>query len=161
MVIGIFGVSCTGKSSVAKEIEKRTNAKVFSGKDYLRGATNEEEAKKRFVDLLSSNEAENDFIVYVITEKEHLAFLPKNAIRIYMTADIETIKERFAKRMNGNLPPPVVEMIEKKHTLFDDEKYDMKIENVDLDISDIFDNILDICRLKRHLLDEFIVEKCY
>ena len=148
MVIGIFGASCTGKSSVAKEIEKRTNAKVFSGKDYLRGAASEDEAKKRFVDLLSSNETGNDFIVYIITEKEHLTFLPKNAIRVYMTADIETIKERFAKRMNGNLPLPVAVMIEKKHTLFDDETYDMKIENVDLNISDICDNILDICRVK-------------
>jgi len=148
MVIGIFGASCTGKSSVAKEIENRTNAKVFTGKDYMRGATSDAEAKKQFVELLCSKETGNDIIVYVITEKEHIALLPPNAIRIYMTAGIETIKERFAKRMNGNLPPPVAAMIEKMHTLFDDETYDIMIENLDLDISDICDGILDICRNK-------------
>jgi len=45
MVIGIFGASCTGKTSIAKEIAKRTNAKVFTGKDYMRGAKSEVEAK--------------------------------------------------------------------------------------------------------------------
>ena len=145
MVIGVFGASCTGKSSIAEEIGKRTNATVYTGKDYMRGAKSEADAKKQFIDMLDSYETGNDYIVYVITEKEHLAFLPQKAVRVYMTADIETIKERFAKRMNGNLPPPVVAMIEKMHTLFDDETYDLKIENVDRNISDICDNILDMC----------------
>ena len=144
MVIGIFGASCTGKSSIAGEISKRTNARVFTGKDYLKCAKSEAEARKLFIDLLASGETGNDCVVYVITEKEHLAFLPPKAIRVYMTADIETIKERFAKRMNGNIPPPVVAMIEKMHTLFDDEPYDLKIENVGRDISEIVDNILEL-----------------
>jgi len=143
MVIGIFGASCTGKSSVAEEISKRSNARVFTGKDYFKLATSEAEAKRQFIDLLSANETGNDIIIYVITEKEHLAFLPQKAIRVYMTADIETIKERFSKRMNGSLPPPVAAMIEKMHTLFDGETYDLKIENVDRDVSDICDSILD------------------
>jgi len=147
MVIGIFGASCTGKSSIAKEIANRTAAQVYTGKDYLRGARSEAEAKKQFIDMLSSNETGNDYIVYVITEKEHLAFLPQKAIRVYMTADIETIKTRFAKRMNGNLPPPVATMLEKMHALFDTETYDLKIDNTDRDISDICDRILGLCTL--------------
>ena len=146
MVIGIFGASCTGKTSTAKEIAKRTNAKIFTGKDYMRGAKSEVEAKKQFIDLLCSNETGNDYIVYVITEKEHLTFLPQKAVRVYMTADIDTVKERFKKRMNGNLPPPVIAMIEKMHTLFDNETHDLMIENVDRNISDICDSILAIHR---------------
>jgi len=62
MVIGIFGASCTGKSSIANEIAKKTTAQVYTGKDYLRGARSEAEAKKQFIDMLSSNESGNDYI---------------------------------------------------------------------------------------------------
>jgi gluconate kinase len=145
MVIGIFGASCTGKSSIAEEIAKRTNAKIFTGKDYMKIAKSEAEAKKQFIDMLNSDVTGSQSIIYVITEKEQLTFLPEKAIRIYMTADIDTIKARFAKRMNGILPPQVVAMLEKMHTLFNDEKYDLMIKNVDRNISDICDTILEKC----------------
>lgn len=35
MVIGIFGESCVGKSTVAAELQKSLNAEVYAGKDYL------------------------------------------------------------------------------------------------------------------------------
>ena len=53
MVIGIFGESCVGKSTVAAELQKSLNAEVYSGKDYLRLDKNEALARERFKELLS------------------------------------------------------------------------------------------------------------
>ena len=41
MVIGIFGESCTGKSTLAERISAGLSCEVFTGKDYLRLAKNE------------------------------------------------------------------------------------------------------------------------
>ena len=48
MVIGIFGESCTGKSTLAEKIAACIPCEVFSGKDYLRLAKNENIAKEMF-----------------------------------------------------------------------------------------------------------------
>ena len=142
MVIAIIGESCTGKSSIAGELAKRTNARVFTGKDYMQLARSEANAKKQFIELLGAHEASDDWIVYVITETEHLSFLPPKALRILVTADLGAIKERFANRMGGNLPPPVAAMLERNHGMFDDEKHDLRIENVGKSISGICDRIV-------------------
>ena len=142
MVIGIIGESCTGKSSIANELSKRTNAEVYAGKDYLKLAKSESDARKIFSELLSSNEYGDAVVVYVITDLEHITFLPPKALRVLMTADIDIIKERFAKRMNGKLPAPVAAMLEKKHGMFDKEKNDLHIHNAGKSISDICDKIL-------------------
>ena len=39
------------------------------------------------------------------------------------TAELKTIKERFAARMRGNLPPPVAAMLERNHGSFDKEPH--------------------------------------
>ena len=145
MVIGIIGESCTGKTSIAEELSKRMNATVFTGKDYLKLAKNETEAKKRFSDLLCSDEADNGTIIYIVSEKEHLTLLPVNAMRILVTADLNVIKARFAKRMSGKMPPAVSEMLERKHGLFDDEQYDMKIDNDECSVSEACDRIMEKC----------------
>ena len=54
-----------------------------------------------------------DNIIYVIADPEHVKLLPDGAIRVLVTADLETIKERFAARMHGNLPAPVALMLER------------------------------------------------
>lgn len=41
MVIALIGESCTGKSTIAEELKKRTNAEIITGKDYIRLAKNE------------------------------------------------------------------------------------------------------------------------
>lgn len=130
MLIGIFGESCVGKSTVAAELQKSLNAEVYSGKDYLRLDKNEALARARFKELLSRALAGDD-IIYIISEKDQLALLPNGAFRILVTAELETIKSRFAKRMNGNLPKPVELMIERKHGMFDNEKCDMRITETD------------------------------
>jgi len=71
-------------------------------------------------------------IIYIISEKEHLALLPDRAIKVLVTADIETIKERFRIRMHGNLPGPVEQMLERKHGMFDNGEYDLRV-NTDRD----------------------------
>ena len=128
MVIGIFGISCTGKSSIANEISNRINATIFTGKDYLRLVKNEADAKKGFIELLTESIDSDKNVIYVISEMEHLSLLPDKALRIFTTADLDVIKERFSKRMNGVLPPPVAVMLESKYDMFANERYDVKID---------------------------------
>jgi len=143
MVIGVIGESCTGKSTIAEEIARRTNARVYTGKEYMKLAKSEADAKRQFIDLLSENEKGDSHIVYVITETDHLSFLPPKALRILVTAELGVIKERFSKRMNGNLPPPVAAMLEEKHGMFDDAEHDLHVENAGKSISEICDKIME------------------
>ena len=133
MVIGIFGESCTGKSTLAEKIAASFPCEVFTGKDYLRLAKNENIAKVMFQKKLTAAvSCEN--IIYVISEKEHLSLLPEGALRILITADLELIKSRFAKRMHGNLPVPVAAMLEKKHGCFDAEPHDIHVVSGETDL---------------------------
>ena len=70
----------------------------------------------------------------MISEKEHLPLLPEGALRILVTADLELIKSRFAKRMRGNLPAPVAAMLEKKHGCFDAEPHDIHVVSGETDL---------------------------
>ena len=126
MVIGIFGESCTGKSTLAEKIAAGLSCEVFTGKDYLRLAKNENIAKILFQKKLAAavNSAN---IIYVISEKEHLSLLPEETIRILVTADLEVIKSRFTQRMHGVLPAPVAAMLEKKHGTFDMQPHDYHV----------------------------------
>lgn len=128
MVIGIIGESCVGKSTLAAQLKERLGAEVVTGKDYLRLAKNEAVAKKLFQKKLA-DALYDDHVVYVISEGEHLQLLPDGAVRVLMTADLERILERFAVRMHGNLPMPVKTMLEKKHGIFDRERFDYHIHN--------------------------------
>jgi cytidylate kinase len=129
MVICIMGESCTGKSTAADYIKKETGAKIFTGKDYLKLAKNEDEAKKTFRSLLESHVSETQGVIFVVSEKEDLILVPENALKILFTADINVIKERFKERMHGNLVPPVEKMLERKAGLFSDVQHDLVIES--------------------------------
>ncbi len=123
MLFVIFGESCTGKSTLAELLKERLGAETATGKDYLRAAKNEAEAKKNFSEKLKAAVSGAN-IVYVITDKEDLALLPAGAYKVLATASLETIKERFSKRMHGNLPAPIAAMLERKHGAFDNEPCD-------------------------------------
>lgn len=140
MLIAIFGESCTGKTTLADHISSTASAKVYSGKDYLRLAKNEAEAKRLFQDRLNAA-VYGDNVIYIIAEREHLALIPDGAVRILVTAELETIKERFAARMHGNLPAPVAAMLEKKHGCFDLEPHDFHVHNGNPDAEEICRNI--------------------
>ncbi len=136
MVIGIFGESCTGKSTLADKLKEILNAQVYTGKDYLRLEKNEVAAKQSFlVKLREAIYGEN--IIYVISEKEHLSLLPDGSFRVLVTADIENIKTRFAQRMHGNLPPPVATMLERKHGCFDKEPHNIHIISEQMNLDDV------------------------
>jgi hypothetical protein len=142
MVIGIFGASCTGTSTLAEKIAASFPCEIFTGKDYLRLAKNENIAKMMFKKKLTSA-VNGENIIYVITEKEHLAILPEGAFRILVTADLELIKTRFTQRMRGNLPAPVAVMLEKKHGCFDNEKCDIHVISGESDLNDIVIKVLE------------------
>lgn len=126
MVIGIIGESCTGKSTLADKLSPLLNAEIYSGKDYLRMAKSEAMAKKLFQKKLEDSFS-GEHIIYVISEKEHLSLLPEQAFRVLMTAELDTIKKRFAQRMRGELPQAVATMLEKKHGIFDTERNDLHV----------------------------------
>ena len=136
MLIAIFGESCTGKSTLAQLLQRDLHAEVYTGKDYLRLAKNEAIAKKLFQNKLA-DAVDGEHILYVIAEREHLALLPEKSFRILVTADIETIKTRFAARMNGNLPAPVAAMLERKHGCFDAEACDIHVTSGETDLDDV------------------------
>ena len=141
MVIGIFGESCTGKSTLAEKIAASFPCEVFTGKDYLRLAKNENIAKMVFRKKLNAA-VNGENIIYVISEKEHLSLLPEGALRILVTADLELIKSRFAQRMRGNLPAPVAAMLEKKHDCFDAVSHDIHVVSGETDLDAVVTEII-------------------
>lgn len=141
MVIGIFGESCTGKSTLAGKISESFPCEVFTGKDYLRLAKNENIAKVMFQKKLNAA-VKGENIIYVISEKEHLSLLPEGALRILVTADLELIKTRFAQRMRGNLPAPVAAMLEKKHGCFNAEPHNIHVVSGQTDLDAVVAQIL-------------------
>lgn len=141
MVIGIFGESCTGKSTLADALRARYGAAVYTGKDYLKLAKNEQEAASRFAALLRERQDAPEWVVYVISEKEQLAFLPENAPRVHCIAPIEAIKARFAERMHGHMPPPVERMLESKHGMFDIEPCTLRVDTTGADAEAICDQL--------------------
>lgn len=136
MVIGIFGESCTGKSTLAEKIAASFPCEVFTGKDYLRLAKNESIAKMMFQKKLTAA-VNGENILYVISEKEHLPLLPEGALRILVTAELELIQSRFAQRMHGNLPAPVAAMLEKKHGCFDVQPHDIHVISGETDLDEV------------------------
>ena len=133
MVIGIFGESCTGKSTLAERLKGMLNAEVYTGKDYLRFAKNESMAKKLFRKELEAA-VSGKHIIYVISEPEHLLLLPEGSLRVLVTADLEVIKARFASRMKGNLPAAVAAMLERKHGCFDGEAHHLHVVSGETDL---------------------------
>lgn len=140
MLIAIFGESCTGKSILADKLAAKYDATIFTGKDYLRFAKNETIARKLFQKKLT--EAVNgENIIYVIAEKDHLNLLPEGCTRILVTADLDTIKARFAQRMRGNLPAPVVAMLERSHGMFDAVPHDYHVISGVTDMDEMIESI--------------------
>ena len=141
MVIGIFGESCTGKSTLAEKLAASFPCEIFTGKDYLRLAKNENIARVMFQKKLNAA-VNGENIIYVISEKEHLSLLPEGTLRILVTADLELIKSRFAQRMRGNLPAPVAAMLEKKHGCFDAVSHDIHVVSGETDLDAVVEKII-------------------
>ena len=128
MLIAIIGENCVGKSTLANKINETLNAKIYSGKDYLRLEKNPSMALEKFKTILKEAVI-GDSIIYLITEKEHLNLLPEGTFKIVLTAELEVIKERFKERMRGNLPLPLEKMLESKHGMFDNLECNLKLDS--------------------------------
>ncbi|MBR7073147.1 MAG: hypothetical protein IKI33_05935 [Eubacterium sp.] len=144
MLICIIGENCSGKSTLANEIKNRIESQVITGKDYIRMAKSESEAVILFKEKLRSA-VSGENIIYVISEPEYINLLPEGAIRILVSADIESIKERFKSRMHGNLPAPVEQMLEKKHGMFDGGEYDYYFDGVNGDAAALSETLSKLC----------------
>lgn len=140
MVIGIFGESCVGKSTLAAALAERTGARVYTGKDYLRLAKSETVAKAQFAKLLR-DATHGEHIIYVISERAHLSLLPEDAVRVLVTAGLDRIEARFAERMRGTLPEPVRKMLEHNHGCFDGEPHDFHLRSDEDDFNAVCDQI--------------------
>ena len=141
MMIGIFGESCTGKSTLAQLLKDRLDVQVYAGKDYLRFSKNENIAKKLFQKELEAA-VSGRHVIYVISEPEHLSLLPESALRVLVTADLELIKSRFARRMKGNLPAAVSAMLERKHGCFDKEMHHIHVVSGEIDPDTVCNQII-------------------
>ena len=140
MLIAIIGENCVGKSTLAEKINEKLNAKIYSGKDYLRLEKNPSMAMEKFKTILK--EAVNgEHIIYIITEKDHLNLLPDGTFKIVLTAELDVIKERFKVRMRGNLPLPLEKMLEANHGMYDEFACDLKLD-ANYNVEDIFSKIL-------------------
>ena len=141
MVIGIFGENCSGKSTLAEAIRDAVDGTVISGKDYLRMAKAEADARALFREKLE-RAVVGDHVIYVISEPDQLALLPDDAVRILVSADLDTIKARFKARMHGVLPAPVENMLERKHGMFDREAYDFRFDGVSGDAAALCEQLV-------------------
>lgn len=127
MLIAIIGENCVGKSTLANKLNEKLAAKIYSGKDYLRLEKSPSAAAESFKRLLRDS-VEGENIIYLITEKEHLSLLPEGAFKIVLTAELDTIKERFRARMRGTLPPSLEKMLEAKHGMYDALECDLRLD---------------------------------
>jgi len=142
MVLCLFGENCVGKSYIADALKETHTTTIYTGKDYLRLAKNEQNAIAAFQQTLKEHVTDNDLIIYVVSELQQLSFVPEGAKRVLVTADLDTIKERFTKRLHGNLPAPVAMMLERNHGRFDNEAHDLKIDSNTVDAVSAVEHLL-------------------
>ncbi|MBQ9950167.1 MAG: hypothetical protein IJO93_05555 [Clostridia bacterium] len=142
MLIVIYGESCTGKSTVAEIVGEKINAKIICGKDYLRMAKSEHEAECAFTEKLKTAVSGDENIIYVFAEPELARLLPCGAFSVYVKASIDTVLERFRKRMHGNMPDAVKNMLIKKHGCFEKFTHDMTLCTDELQSEDCAEQIL-------------------
>src|SRR5690606_10629541 len=107
LVVVLMGPSSTGKSTVATELGKATGAVIYTGKDYLRLARSEHEAWTKFVGEITTHGQET-FFIYVTADRQGAERLRglSDVTFVRCTSHLDTMKVRFAQRMNGHLPPP-------------------------------------------------------
>ena len=127
MLIAVIGENCAGQSTLAGAIRSALGGEIVTGRDYLRLAKSRTEAEALFRARLRGA-AKGANLIYVISEEEQLALLPDGAIRVLVSADLDTIKARFRQRMRGSLPDPVARMLENKHGRFDGGTYDFRYD---------------------------------
>lgn len=133
MLYIFMGPGCSGKSTAADRIRERIGAEVFSGKDYLRLAKNEEEAWRLFQVRLvhaASKDSSEKTILYLVTEPAQLERVLniKDIRKVRFSASFDVIKERFSRRMNGRMPDPVEKMLAKQYAQWEAIQEDFHVD---------------------------------
>ena len=113
MLIGIFGENCSGKSTLANAIVASLPSEIVTGKDYLRMAKSESEAKTLFQKKLG-NAVSGDDLIYVIPEPEqhthlhdHLFVVVKGEARIQLGDETVVVRKDEAFLVKGAIPHSV------------------------------------------------------
>jgi adenylate kinase family enzyme len=157
MLYIFMGPSCSGKSSTAAELKKLTDVQIYSGKDYLRMDKNENNAWETFEEKLkeacNNKDLNSKSIIYVVSEKKDIVKLKfiDEAITINFTADAEIIKSRFAKRMNGILPKPIENMIEKQLIEWKDTIAKLHVDTSADNANDIAKKVYDMASIGKSI----------
>lgn len=146
MLIALFGDNCVGKTTIANKLKEEVAAEVIVGKDYLKIAKSESEATLLFKKKLLESADGKENVIYVISERSQLEFLPENTKRILITASLNTIKERFRNRMRGTLPKPVEEMLERKYGQFESFPYELRIDTETTSIETSLEKIFSVIK---------------
>ncbi|GAA0122324.1 MAG: hypothetical protein KID00_02455 [Clostridium argentinense] len=152
MLFIFMGASCTGKSSAADDLKELIDVQIYTGKDYLRMAKNEDEAWKIFSKKLNKASSNKDLscqsIIYVVSEKSILPKLQSinDGITIKFTANLDVVKSRFATRMKGNLPNPVEKMLERQLIDWKDIDADLCIDTTNEEIKEVAKKIYNFAK---------------
>lgn len=84
----------------------------------------------------------------MISEKEQLALLPDACLRVLVAAEPEIIKERFSRRMHGNMPASVAAMLERKYGQFECLPHDLRIDTAIINAEEAATQIISLPELK-------------
>ena len=153
MLLIFMGASCTGKSTVAEVLKEDIDMEVYTGKDYLRFAKNENEAwnifNKKLLEASNIKGFSSKSIIYIISDKNILTKLKSfdNAIFVKFTADLNIIKDRFAKRTKGNLSRPIEKMLEKQVKDWENTSYNLCIDTTNEEPIELAKKITDITEI--------------
>ena len=153
MLLLFIGPSGSGKSSVARLIAQRIGCKVWTGRDYLRLARSQDEAKKTFRDMLESASELETFsagsIIYVIGNPDDLdddlrAFPCYRCLRF--NAVLSVLSRRFAQRMGQQpLPAALLSALERQRNRFAAFPADKEFDTTNADAASTASEVLDWC----------------
>ena len=128
MVIALIGGRCCGKSDLAKAICDKVLARLFTGRSYMELADSEPEARAAFRQLLEQAQHTEDYVIYIVTDRELMELLPPCCLRVLCKASLKTVKARFSAQMQEPLTAAMAAMLKKQYDSFDDCPHDLRVD---------------------------------
>ena len=128
MVIALIGGRCCGKSDLAKAICDKVLARLFTGRSYMELADSEPEARAAFRQLLEQAQHTEDYVIYIVTDRELMELLPPRCLRVLCKASLKTVKARFSAQMQEPLTAAMAAMLKKQYDSFDDCPHDLRVD---------------------------------
>ena len=128
MVIALIGGRCCGKSDLAKAICDKVLARLFTGRSYMELADSEPEARAAFRQLLEQAQHTEDYVIYIVTDRELMELLPPRCLRVLCKASLKTVKARFSAQMQEPLTAAMAARLKKQYDSFDDCPHDLRVD---------------------------------